>query len=104
MKMGWAHSIHIPLGANPDAVETIHELRRLTCFGRCFAEVAGGDITVHFETLEDSASFMDMFICLLNGLADLDDLGEAIEQERLQGAGPGAQRWAALFSSPRFTL
>lgn len=88
-------------------METIHELRRLTCFRRCFAQVAYGDITVHFEALEDAAAFMDMFMCLLNGLADLDELGNAVEQERLQEAAKGgaeAARWTGLFNSPRLTL
>lgn len=71
--MVWRHSIPLPLGVDAEAIETVQELRRITCLNRCFAEVGASELFVHFETVEDAITFMGTFTFLLESMSPDDD-------------------------------
>jgi hypothetical protein len=72
LTMAWRHSIPLPLGVDAEAIETVQELRRITCLKRCFAEVGANELFVHFEAVEDAITFMDTFTFLLENMSHDD--------------------------------
>lgn len=76
--VAWAHSILLPLDADAESVATFQELQRITCLARCFAEVRPAALRIHFEAIDDAATFMDTFLFLIESMATDDETVELL--------------------------
>lgn len=76
--MAWAHSILLPLDPDAETVATFQELQRITCLARCFAEVRSAALCIHFEAIDDAATFMDTFLFLIESMGTEDDTAELL--------------------------
>jgi len=67
------HAVPLPMDVDPEMLEIVRELSRVTCMRRAFVEVTLEEIVVHFEAMDDAVVFMDNLAFLLTSIGE--DIG-----------------------------
>lgn len=79
------YSVAFPEPASPDLLETLQEIQGLACRERSITDVSGDRITLHFTTVRDAMSFLDLFFYLHEEMSQDEAAEDLTAHERCGG-------------------
>lgn len=81
------YSVAFPEPASPELLETLQEIQGLACRERSITDISGDRITLHFTTVRDAMSFLDLFFYFYEQMSQ-DEAAEDLKPTAIRGGWP----------------